>query len=41
MDIKKLPAYELVMQENIPDVQSVGYLDQTQKKRCQSDGAGE
>ena len=26
MDIKKLPAYELVMQENIPDVQSVGYL---------------
>lgn len=26
MDMKKIPAYELVMQENIPDVQSMGYL---------------
>lgn len=26
MDMTKIPAYELVMQENIPDVQSVGYL---------------
>ena len=26
MDMTKIPAYELIMQENIPDVQSVGYL---------------
>ena len=26
MDITKISAYELIMQENIPDVQSVGYL---------------
>ena len=26
MDMKKIPAYELVMKESIPDVQSVGYL---------------
>ena len=26
MNMKKIPAYELIMQESIPDVQSVGYL---------------
>ena len=26
MDITKIPAYELLMREDIPDVQSVGYL---------------
>lgn len=26
MDMNQIPAYELVMQENIPDVQSMGYL---------------
>lgn len=26
MDLKKLPAYELVLQETIPDIQSEGYL---------------
>lgn len=26
MRIEKTPAYELIMQQNIPDIQSVGYL---------------
>ena len=38
MAIKELQAYELLREEGLSDIQSVGYLFASQKKRCTHHG---
>ena len=40
MRLEGIPAYELIMEQEISDIHSKGYLLKHKKKRRQSHGAG-
>ena len=40
MKLEAVPGYQLIMQQEIPDIHSQGYLLKHKKKRGQSHGAG-